>query len=89
MTSFFNFWQNLPAQISPDLFTVGSFQLRYYSLMYIVAFALIYLIVLYRIKHENYEFKSEIIQDYMVWAMVGVIVGARIGYALFYNFHYY
>ena len=89
MESFINVWQNLPAQISPTLFGIGSFQLRYYSLMYIVAFALVYSLVLYRIKHEKYEYTAETIQDYMVWAMLGVIVGGRLGYVLFYNFGYY
>ena len=57
--------------------------------MYIVAFAVVYLLVLYRIKQEKYEYSAETIQDYMVWAMLGVIIGGRLGYALFYNFGYY
>ncbi len=89
MESLINVWQNLPAQISPTLFGIGSFQLRYYSLMYIVAFALVYSLVLYRIKQEKYEYTAETIQDYMVWAMLGVIIGGRLGYVLFYNFGYY
>jgi len=89
MEVFINMWQNLPAQISPVLFSIGPFQLRYYSLMYIIAFALVYLMVSYRIKHENYEYSTETIQDYMVWAMLGVIFGGRLGYVLFYNFGYY
>lgn len=89
MEVFINMWQNLPAQISPVLFSIGSFQLRYYSLMYIIAFALVYLMVSYRIKHENYEYSTETIQDYMVWAMLGVIFGGRLGYVLFYNLGYY
>lgn len=89
MEVFINMWQNLPAQISPVLFSIGSFQLRYYSLMYIIAFVLVYLMVSYRIKHENYEYGTETIQDYMVWAMLGVIFGGRLGYVLFYNFSYY
>jgi phosphatidylglycerol:prolipoprotein diacylglycerol transferase len=89
MEVFINTWQNLPAQISPVLFSIGSFQLRYYSLMYIIAFVLVYLMVSYRIKHENYEYSTETIQDYMVWAMLGVIFGGRLGYVLFYNFSYY
>ena len=89
MEVFINMWQNLPAQISPVLFSIGSFQLRYYSLMYIIAFVLVYLMVSYRIKHENYEYSTETIQDYMVWAMLGVIFGGRLGYVLFYNFSYY
>lgn len=89
MENFITIWQNIPAQISPVLFSIGSFQLRYYSLMYIIAFALVYLMVSYRIKHENYEYSAETIQDYMVWAMLGVIFGGRLGYVLFYNFSYY
>jgi len=84
-----NDWQHLPYHISPNLLEIGSFQLRYYSLMYLVAFALVYLLVSYRIKKENYEFTTETIQDYFIWAILGVILGGRFGYVLFYNFGYY
>ena len=89
MESLINAWQQLPAQMSPTIFSFGSFQLRYYSLMYLVAFAVVYFLTLYRIKNEDYEYKAETIQDYLVWAMLGVIIGGRFGYALFYNFGYY
>jgi phosphatidylglycerol:prolipoprotein diacylglycerol transferase len=42
MESLINTWQHLPVQISPTIFSFGSFQLRYYSLMYLVAFAVVY-----------------------------------------------
>jgi phosphatidylglycerol---prolipoprotein diacylglyceryl transferase len=89
MESLINAWQHLPAQISPTIFSFGSFQLRYYSMMYLVAFAVVYFLTLYRIKNEGYEYTAETIQDYLVWAMLGVIIGGRFGYALFYNFGYY
>ncbi len=89
MESLINAWQQLPAQMSPSILSFGSFQLRYYSLMYLVAFAVVYFLTLYRIKNEGYEYKVETIQDYLVWAMLGVIIGGRLGYALFYNFGYY
>ena len=89
MESLINTWQHLPALISPTIFSFGSFQLRYYSLMYLVAFAVVYFLTLYRIKNEGYEYTAETIQDYLVWAMLGVIIGGRFGYALFYNFGYY
>jgi phosphatidylglycerol:prolipoprotein diacylglycerol transferase len=89
MESLINAWQHLPAQISPTIFSLGSFQLRYYSMMYLVAFAVVYFLTLYRIKNENYEYTAETIQDYLIWAMLGVIIGGRFGYALFYNFGYY
>ncbi len=89
MEALINAWQQLPAHISPHLFSIGSFQLRYYSLMYIVAFAIVYFLVLYRIKHEKYKYTAENIQDYLVWAMIGVLIGARLGDVLIYNFSYY
>jgi phosphatidylglycerol---prolipoprotein diacylglyceryl transferase len=89
MGSFINTWQHLPAQINPDFFSVGSFHLRYYSLMYIVAFAIVYILVLYRIKREQYKYTAETIQDYLVWAIIGVIIGARLGEVLIYNPGYY
>ncbi|PKN51806.1 MAG: prolipoprotein diacylglyceryl transferase [Deltaproteobacteria bacterium HGW-Deltaproteobacteria-13] len=89
MESFINTWQHLPSHISPALFSMGSFQLRYYSLMYLVAFAVVYFLTLYRIKNEKFEYTEETVQDYLVWAMLGLILGGRFGYALFYNFSYY
>jgi phosphatidylglycerol:prolipoprotein diacylglycerol transferase len=82
-------WQYLPFQISPNLFTFDLFQIRYYSLMYLVAFFLTYVLVLYRIRREGYEYKKEMIQDYAFWAILGVILGGRLGYVFFYDFAYY
>lgn len=89
MESFISAWQHLPSHISPTLFSIGSFQLRYYSLMYLVAFAVAYSLFAYRIKRKEITITTEVVQDYLVWAMVGLVVGARFGYALFYNFNYY
>ena len=82
-------WQHLPYHINPNIVEIGSFQIRYYSLMYIVAFLLTYILVSYRVKSENYNYKTEIIQDFFIWAIVGLIFGARLGYVFFYNFGYY
>jgi phosphatidylglycerol---prolipoprotein diacylglyceryl transferase len=82
-------WQHLPERMSPIIFEIGSFQIRYYSLMYIIAFLLTYILVSYRIKREDYTYSAEIIQDFFIWAITGLIVGARFGYVLFYNFAHY
>lgn len=82
-------WQNIPEHISPYLFTIGSFQLRYYSLMYLVAFFLTYILAIYRIKTEIFEYSSETVQDALIWGILGLIIGGRLGYAVFYNPIYY
>jgi phosphatidylglycerol:prolipoprotein diacylglycerol transferase len=73
----FSDWQHLPARISPNLLEFGAFQIRYYSLMYLVAFALTYLLVMYRIKKEHYNYTAETIQDCCVWIILGLILGAE------------
>lgn len=84
-----SWWQHIPEHIKPTLLTIGSFQLRYYGLMYVIAFAIVYLLALYRIKNEDFEISKETLQNYFIWAIHGVIIGGRLGYVLFYNFKYF
>jgi phosphatidylglycerol:prolipoprotein diacylglycerol transferase len=89
MDRFIFFWQHIPEHINPNLVEIGSFQLRYYSLMYIVAFFITYLLVVYRIRSEKLDYSEEALQDYFIWAIIGLLLGARIGYVLFYNLEFY
>ena len=89
MEQFINYWNHIPEHINPNIIEIGSFQLRYYGLMYLIAFFLTYILVQYRIRSEDYEYSTETIQDCFVWGIVGLIIGARLGYVLFYNFGYY
>ena len=45
-------WQHLPGYLNPNLLEFGAFKIRYYSVMYLVAFALTYILVMYRIKRN-------------------------------------
>jgi len=89
MDRLIEFWQHIPHHISPTIFQIGSFQLRYYGLMYLVAFFITYILVVYRIKDEGYDYSHDTIQDYFVWAILGLLIGARLGYVIFYSFPYY
>ena len=86
---FINWWQHIPEHISPHIFEIGSFRLGYYGLMYVVGFAIIYLLSLYRIKKEEADYTPKEIENYIVWAALGMVAGARLGYVLFYNLGYY
>ena len=89
LNQFIKFWNHIPEHINPALFQIGQFQLRYYGLMYVIAFSVVYLLVLYRINNEKYEYSKNIIQNYFIWAILGVMIGGRLGYVLFYNLKYY
>ena len=90
MDGFWNWWQHLPQNIDPVIFGIGSFKLQYYGLMYIVAFVITYMLVIYRVKHEErFEITTNQVKDITTYLILGLIVGARLGYVLFYNFSYY
>ncbi|HUV77966.1 MAG TPA: prolipoprotein diacylglyceryl transferase [Desulfobacterales bacterium] len=80
----------MPEKMNPVIFEIGGFKLQYYGLMYIVGFAITYMLVVYRIKREKeFSVSAEEIQNLMMYMIIGLIVGARLGYVLFYNLSYY
>jgi len=90
MNDFLIWWQHLPEKMNPVIFEIGGFKLQYYGLMYIVGFAITYMLVVYRIKREKeFSVSAEEIQNLMMYMIIGLIVGARLGYVLFYNLSYY
>ena len=90
MSTFWGWWQLLPAKINPVVFEFNGFRVQYYGLMYIVAFAVTYVLVRHRLKHENqFVISVEHINNLMTFLIVGVIVGGRLGYVFFYNSSYY
>ena len=85
-----SWWQHLPGSMSPVLFELGPLKLRYYGLMYVVAFAIVYALTLYRIKKENtFTISKTQVGDLGTVMILGLIIGARLGYVVFYNFSYY
>ena len=90
MDTFWNWWQHIPERLDPVIFQIGGFKLQYYGLMYVVAFVVTYVLVLHRLKREERsDVSKEQVQALITYMMLGVIVGGRLGYVLFYNFPYY
>ena len=71
--------------IDPIIFSFGFIEIRWYSMAYVTAF----LLGSYLIKSFNASSKTaidnKIIDDFFIWAIIGVIIGGRIGYVMFYQ----
>ena len=90
MAEFRDWWQHIPQTIDPVIISIGSFRLQYYGLMYIVAFAITFILVLYRIRREKrFDYTTDQIKDVTTYMILGLVIGARLGYVLFYNLSYY
>jgi phosphatidylglycerol:prolipoprotein diacylglycerol transferase len=90
MEGFWYWWQHLPQHISPVILQIGSFKLQYYGLMYLVAFAITYGLVRYRLKYEaRFSITRQQVNDLTTVIILGLMVGARLGYVVFYNLGYF
>jgi phosphatidylglycerol:prolipoprotein diacylglycerol transferase len=71
----------------PIAFQIMSFEIRWYSLAYILGIVVGW-ILCKKIFIKNSDI-SEKFDDYITYLIIGVILGGRIGYIIFYNFSYY
>ncbi|MDO5652086.1 MAG: prolipoprotein diacylglyceryl transferase [Moraxella sp.] len=73
-------------QFDPVAISLGSLQVHWYGLMYLLAFATAYGLALYRSK-QNPNFNADMVSDLVFFGALGVILGGRIGYVLLYGFN--
>jgi phosphatidylglycerol:prolipoprotein diacylglycerol transferase len=79
----------------PVLIDLGFFQIRWYSLAYILGIMLgwIYANKIIRLTSSNkYNFKQVATAQFdnlIVYLVIGIILGGRLGYVIFYNLEYY
>ena len=76
-------------QFDPVLISIGPLAIRWYALSYIVGFILFTILGRRRITQGNSVFTKETLDDFLTWGILGVILGGRIGYVLFYKFSDY
>lgn len=75
--------------INPTLLQIGSFEIRYYGLMYVIGFIFAYFIINFLAKRRKLKLTKDDVADLLVYALVGLVVGARLFYILFYNLNFY
>jgi phosphatidylglycerol:prolipoprotein diacylglycerol transferase len=80
-------------QFDPVALQLGPISVHWYGLMYLAAFALFVLLARRRLKHQPFvnlpAWKPQDVEDILFLGVMGVILGGRIGYCLFYKPDYY
>lgn len=72
---------------SPEIFRIGPFALRWYSLFFMISFLLGYYIFRWMFQKEKQPLKD--LDALFVYIFVGTVLGARLGHCLFYDPAYY
>jgi len=71
--------------LSPILFEVGGFAIRWYGLSYLAGFAAAYVLLRFLAKRHATVIPGERVFDVILALVVGVVVGGRLGYVLLYD----
>jgi len=71
--------------INPVAFSLGPLQVHWYGIMYLLAFTSAWFLAQWRVKHYHLDWTPEQIGDLIFYGALGIILGGRLGYMLFYN----
>lgn len=81
--------QFLSINWNPDgtLFDLGFFQIRYYSLMFVIAFLLGWYVTKHIFIREKLSLEK--LDKLFIYAVVAILLGARLGHVIFYDWGYF
>lgn len=76
-------------QFNPIALQLGPVAIHWYGLMYLLAFALVWLLGKRRIAQGMTDLSLRDLEDIIFYGVLGVVIGGRLGYTLFYKTEYY
>jgi|ERR1700674_71784 phosphatidylglycerol---prolipoprotein diacylglyceryl transferase len=77
-------------QFDPVAIQLGPLAIRWYGLMYLIGFVTLWLLGRRRIKTQPWNgFTAKELEDLIFYGVLGVVLGGRLGYVLFYKPEYY
>ncbi len=77
--------------LDPIIINFGFLEIRWYSLAYIFGIFLGFYYAKYVIKKfwDKENINVQVLDNFLIYLILGIILGGRLGYILFYNFNYY
>jgi phosphatidylglycerol:prolipoprotein diacylglycerol transferase len=76
-------------KIDPVFLSIGPLQFRWYGLMYVLAFIATYFIIRSEVRRKQHPLTTDDVSDLVFFGAMGVVLGGRLGYILFYNLPFY
>lgn len=76
-------------KFDPVMISIGPLHFRWYGMMYVFGVVSGWLLGRYRARKPWNRMTPKSMDDFVSWAVVGVVLGGRLGYVLFYNAAYY
>jgi phosphatidylglycerol---prolipoprotein diacylglyceryl transferase len=76
-------------EFDPIAFHIGPLKIHWYGIMYLLGFAAAWWLARWRAARPDSTWKKNDVDDLIFFAMLGVILGGRIGYVLFYGLQFW
>ena len=80
-----SYWNEIYSHFDPIAFSIFSFPVHWYGIMYVLALVSALYIGKFFIKRDKIDFSGAQLDAYFIYVEIGVILGARLGYILFYD----
>ena len=75
--------------LNPVAVDFFSLKIYWYSLAYVFGFIFCNYYSKYLVKKKLLNLELSIIDDFITWLIIAVLIGGRLGYVVFYNFDFY
>lgn len=72
-------------EIDPVIFQIGPLAIRWYGMMYLLGFGAAYLLICHLSRLRKLALSKDGVSDLLFYGVLGVVLGGRLGYVLFYN----
>lgn len=72
-------------KINPNILTIGPLAIRWYGVMYLIGFTAAYFLVKYQLRSRKIPISTQAIDSLFLFLLSGLVIGARLGYVIFYN----
>ena len=73
-----------PQWLKPDIFQIGPLRVRWYGVMYLLGFLIGRQLARYLSRVRYLKLKQDLVDDFLIYLFVGMLVGARLIYMLVY-----
>lgn len=71
--------------MDPIALSIGSVHVHWYGIMYVLALVTALMFAKWIVKHDKLDISQGQLDNYFIWVEIGVVLGARLGYVIFYD----
>ena len=81
------YWNHIYEHFNPIALNLGFISVHWYGIMYVLALLSALWFAKYIIEKDKMPIEAKVLDSFFIWIEIGVILGARIGYIIFYDPH--